>query len=317
MWFKRQKDILINLDHHSTRNQSINSYTQNMIDDSAKTYKLENLTSMLFQLTSTVNVCTGPNAHLVSGHFKPREPLTVIKTKQGLFVTTDIRGKTFQPASPSISLVEQLNLADGNYAQYIEHEAILNNSKALWATHCQQLQQDMQLYKLHDRSYFLNKDINGKEVVFYSDKGTLYQPRCGKESTLQVLDNISNCYEDLPIKLTKYNFTGFLQQDRFIINSSRKRNCSTVDRQYNINSSLIIQQKGMQIILQFVAARSLYEPTPYQLEHEATDFSHHPLLTSNFDPIGVRESKDYVFDNGVCLSLYRRIYRDKIARLKS
>jgi hypothetical protein len=156
----------------------------------------------------------------------------------------------------------------------------------------------MQLYKLHDRTYFLNKDKNGKEIVFYSDKDTLYQPRCSKESTLQVLDYLSNCYGDLPIKLTKYNFTGFLQQDRFIINSSRKRDCSTVDRQYSINSSLIIQQKGMQIILQFVAARSLYETTPYQLEHEATDFSHHPLRTSNFDPIGMRESKDSVFDNG-------------------
>jgi hypothetical protein len=57
---------------------------------------------------------------------------------------------------------------------------------------------------------------------------------------------------------------------------------------------------------------NVFVPTPYQYEHEETNFNHHPILTSNFDPIGERLDKISVMDNGKNSSFIRTRYQDKI-----
>jgi hypothetical protein len=229
--------------------------------------------------------------------------LKLTKTKQGLFVTTDERGKTFHAAKPTSSLIEQLNLADGDYQRYMAHQAVLRNSKALWATHCRQIEQDMQVYKLQDRAYFINNDINNKQIVYYANKGLLYQPMCLKVQQIQLLNDLGNCYADLPIRIISVNVSAFLTQDRFIINSSRILPCEKIDRRYLINDSFIVQQQGKRLTLQHVPRRSVYEPAPYQLNHEELDYTHNRLLTSNFNPLDVLFAKDSVFDNGYVFEL--------------
>ena len=306
LWFYHHNDILVTHESITPFRNGTRSPTQMSLEGLASDHQLSNVSHLLFQLISETQTCIGPYAHkLPLGtpiQKKPTDPITVQQTKQGLFLTRDSRARAFRPAITSASLIEQLSLADGDFTSYLRHDQILKNAQVIWITHCKQLEQDMQVYKLFQNKYFIFKDVNQKDTVLYADRGMLYQPDCKKENQVVPIDGLNNCYEDLPIKVNGQ--TRFLKQDVFITETTRTIDCLTLNKQYFINQSLIIQQKGRNVIYTALSKTNMFRPTPYQYEHEETNFNHHPILTSNFDPIGERLDKISVMDNGNKFELF-------------
>jgi hypothetical protein len=217
-------------------------------------------------------------------------------TTQGLLVTKDERAKQFPVARPSDSLDRQIQLADGDLHSHIEHEERIEGDEQNWAMHCQQIQLNMQFFLTHENKFF-RLAFDRDEIVVYADSGMLFLPKCELVTSLTFIDNLENCYEDVPIRLANRS-AAFLKQGQFIVHTSRLVSCAEVNSKTNVADKFIVSVKGNRIVLQPISARQLYVFKPLQLKHERFNYDHDPLLTANFDLLGEQERTESVFDKG-------------------
>ena len=184
-------------------------------------------------------------------------PITLRRTRQGLLVTNDSRVREFGYAEPTISVMEQLNLADGDYTNYIEHEQFVQDTKIIWEARCRELQTQAQVMSKMSNTYFEMSDVSGQKIVVYANSGMLELRRCIEAKEVTILNKLNNCYEDVPVQLAE-GTPRFLKDGKFIVNSSRVVNCDGWFRQYNVDDNLVLRVKGNEILVARIPKPSIY-----------------------------------------------------------
>jgi hypothetical protein len=245
---------------------------------------------LLLQLVNSFETCAGVQSS------DKNKTMTVFQTRQGLLVTTDVRAQKLPKAVYSNSLLEQLNLADGDYNDYMYFEKDTENHRKIMQIHCEHAKIMHQLHALQDNTFLRLKDLDNNEVVIFSQKGLLYVPKCYSIPAISVLMNLTKCYKDLPIRVG--NTTGFLKEGQIITSDSEIINCAEQNKKVNIGDKIVIHTVGNQVDILPITPRQVYVLPLNYYESAAYSIFHHPLLTKNFDIITNREKLDSVFDSG-------------------
>jgi hypothetical protein len=252
--------------------------------------KDEERPNILLQIKSKNLTSCSPHSTRLSS------PIELWLTTQGLLVTQDARVRQFPTAKPSDSLERQIQLADGDLNSYIEHEQRIENEDLMWDIHCKQLQYNIQLMFNANKKFF-RLYPNNEELILYANNGVLYLPKCELVTSISFVDNLENCYEDVPIRLANQS-VAFLKQGKFIVHESRLVSCGVVNSQTNIADKIIVSVKGNRVTLQPLSPRHTYVIRPIHLKHSNLNYDHDPILTANFDVLGSQERSESVFDKG-------------------
>ena len=252
-----------------------------------------NLTSgyILLQLVNSFETCGETQSNK-----NKNTTMTVFQTRQGLLVTTDKRAQELPKAVYSSSLIEQLNLADGDYTNYMYFERDTEHHRIIMQIHCEHAKIMHQLHALQDNTFLRHRDLDNNDLVIFSQKGLLYVPQCYPVRALSLLTNLTKCYKDIPIKVG--NTTGFLKQGQIIASNSEIIDCAEQNRKVNIGDKIVIHTIGNQVNILPITARQIYVSPLNYYESATYNIHHNPILTKNFDIITNHEKLDSVFDTG-------------------
>ena len=163
-----------------------------------------------FQFEKFVNVC---NAQ-------------VIQTTEGLFLSrfkiND--AQRTPPVNGEIKEITNMLLADEDFARI---EAIEARNKII-LQQCVNLKNNLRLLEKMEDEFLITEDYNKNEIVFFSNHGNVYKPRCAKVNSIEILTNTSTCTRDIAVNFNYNNATlfGFLNVDGIIRRTSNLINCS-------------------------------------------------------------------------------------------
>jgi hypothetical protein len=159
--------------------------------------------------------------------FELLEPVVACKTYKlysttvGLFVTkVKLRSSThLKEKSETLNLL----LSDSDYSK-LEN---INSFSVLNRRACYVNMNMLQLYKKTEDKFFKLRDIDSNEAIFYSNYGQIFVPICFPVTSIQIINESKNCFEDIPIQFTFENRTrqGFLE-DGIIRQSTHVVDCN-------------------------------------------------------------------------------------------
>ena len=96
------------------------------------------------------------------------------------------------------------------------------------------------------------EDIEGNPIIVYANNGNVFFPTCVSVNKIYVLDNVTNCYEDLPIifNYLNQNFSAFLTTDLILRPTSRIIDCKNIRNRYFYfpQTNLLLRQINSTII---------------------------------------------------------------------
>jgi len=150
----------------------------------------------------------------------------VIQTTEGLFLSrfkVEEAQKT-PPLNGELKELTNMLLADEDFARI---ESIEARNKII-LQQCVNLKNNLRLLEKLEDEFLITEDYNKNEIVFYSNHGNVYKPRCAQVNTVEILNSTNLCFNDLAINFNYNNATlnGFLNVDGIVRRTSTQINCS-------------------------------------------------------------------------------------------
>ena len=150
---------------------------------------------------------------------------------------------------------------------------------------------NMQLHTFalfHDRSFRI-RDLKDNEAIVYSMDGQIYVPQCKKIQTIEVDEDRTTCFRDLPITFTNSKnkkYTGYLTTERVIRLTSEIVKCDGRIRHISLgkDDKAIRIQNGK---VDLVGDRNFYKNKIRLQAYNLDDinFKHSEIITEGFDVI--------------------------------
>jgi len=99
--------------------------------------------------------------------------------------------------------------------------------------------------------YVRLEDTNGQPYIVNANNGNVFIPTCITISTIDILTNFTNCFDDLPV-IVQYlstNVSAFLTTDLIIRPTSRIVNCNQINYRYFDfpESRVLLKQIGTKV----------------------------------------------------------------------
>jgi len=222
-----------------------------------------------FQFEKFVNVCNSQ----------------VIQTTEGLFLSRFKINDAQQtpPLNGELKELTNMLLADEDFSRI---EAIEARNKII-LQQCVNLKNNLRLLEKLEDEFLITEDYNKNEIVFYSNHGNVYKPRCAIINKIEIV-NITSCFSDLAINFYYNNATlfGFLNIDGIVRRTSNQINCSQALSFIPLkNSNKTIVRKTNRV---FIVNNSLLNFDDFSYDGTILareDLSHTKLLIDSVDEI--------------------------------
>ena len=107
------------------------------------------------------------------------------------------------------------------------------------------------MYSKLDDEFFVFNDFNSNEGILYSDEGQNFIPLCIAFHKIDVIEETTNCYRDIPVLLKNQDndtIKAFLTQERILRTTSKVVPCKNNSKHVSLpESNRIITLKENQI----------------------------------------------------------------------
>ena len=172
-----------------------------------------NKENKVFQMTENTTIC---------------KDIGVLKTAEGLYLTTDVRAKNMRSEPQNVRMIDDLMLTEIDYSEFKTTSLMLNMLQLVNEKICQLSMATINIYSKLDEEFFVFTDFNGNEATLYSDKGTIFIPQCTQIYDIEVIEETTFCYKDFPVQIIHNNRTtnAFLTKEKVIKLTSKQVTCT-------------------------------------------------------------------------------------------
>lgn len=173
--------------------------------------------------------------------------ITIWQTTQGLYLTQDVRAKSFYAENKDIRTIDDLILADNDFKANKLYKTIWNQNAITNVKLCYLFMNLLRLSHTEEDELFQVFDFQGNEMVLYNHQGTFYIPQCVKIEKINVTANTNQCFQHIPItfRYAARKINGFLTHDRLIRTTSKIVNCKAANLKVHLyNKSRILKKVG-------------------------------------------------------------------------
>ena len=225
----------------------------------------------LFQLLENITICNDIQA---------------VKAAEGLILTKNQNAFKLPKEKDDLKTIDSIILSEmdfqaNNLMEIITHVYLNINMKV-----CELYKSFINLYTKLDDEFFLFNDFNGNSAILYSDEGQIFIPQCIKISEINIIEESSKCYKDIPIQIILNNKTlnVFLTQDRIIRTNSKLNTCkNNFQSIYLQNSNRLIIKRGNKVSIEI---ENRYTQLKFNLQSfnlTKLNFKHDNLSFSNIN----------------------------------
>jgi len=190
---------------------------------------------MAFQIIKQEIVCKSPN-------------ITIYHTREGLYITKKSEMKNYKVQKGNSQTINSNLLLITDEDNY--HASLIRMIKELTQRDCYNTLNILNIIsKSKDDEYFKIKDLNGNELIVYTDNSQIFLPHCITINNITIVNSDKDCYNLIPIEIRSDNSTEklFLTNNKIIRKTASKVDCSNA--RYNsyiiINETHAIERKSI------------------------------------------------------------------------
>ena len=173
---------------------------------------VSDLENQMFQITGETTICGN---------------ISVFNTAEGFQLTTNSRARELETANIDVKIIDGLLLAEIDFNKRQQLELIINIYQTSNLKFCLLYKSILNIFSKLDDEFFKLSDFNGNEAILYSDESRIFIPQCQSIDSLELINSTTNCYKDIPVKISIQNksINAFLTQDKIIRLASKLTNC--------------------------------------------------------------------------------------------
>lgn len=166
----------------------------------------------------------------------------MLLTMHPFFSTRELRNGT------TLLAANEFILADKDYSDRILYKLFDHVSEEL----CLVFLNTIRIISRLVDEFVRIEDTDGNSIIVYANNGNVFLPTCVATDIIYVLDNATNCYEDLPVLFNylNHNLSAFLTTDLILRSTSRMIDCKNIKRRYFYfpKSAILLSQSGTTVV---------------------------------------------------------------------
>ena len=187
----------------------------------------------LFQVTENVTICND-----IQGW----------RTIEGFYLAKDLKENKLKPSENEIKTIDNLMLTEIDYQAANLWNLVSQVFKSTNEKICQLYKSFINLYSKLDDEFFIFNDFNGNEAILYSDEGRIFVPQCFTIQEVDIVEQTTHCYKDIPVQIKIKNKTinSFMTSEKIIKSTSKVVSCQNNYMNVHLKESkrIIIKQEN-------------------------------------------------------------------------
>ena len=186
-------------------------------------YRVQNLNA-----TMSDNIVLGDNFLFQTTRTLVDCGMQILETTEGVFLTTDKKAQDLEASDMEVRENFNLLLADVDFKSLGLLKILNRLSQRSSESMCNIIKTELKLFQRHFDEYLIIYDMYNNQVVVYNNFGELRKANCEQIKQIEVIEQTDNCFNDIPVFLTKDNqkITAFLTHNGILRKHSRTINCA-------------------------------------------------------------------------------------------